>query len=82
MLLPWIFFDLLLDDLNKNLIGSFCLSISLGIVRRLINQLKTCTSSKVFTLLGCKHLPLISCNGLRNPKSINNMLLDELNHIS
>lgn len=30
----------------------------------------------------CKHLPLISCNGLRNSNSINNMLSNKLNHIS
>ena len=82
MPLPQVFFDLFLDNLNENLIRCLTLSIGLSIVRRWINQLETCTSSKVFKLLGCKRLSLISCNGLRDSKSINNMLSNELNHIS
>ena len=60
---------------------SFCLPIFLGIKGGGSNELNTIVLGKISDLIPSEHGALVGRNGLRNSKSMNNLLLDELDHV-
>ena len=81
MPLPWSIDYFLLDQLDQHLIRCLGLSIGLSIVRRRIQQLKSHICSEILEFLRYEYCPLISCDSLGNPKSINDMFLDKVSHV-
>ena len=55
--------------------------IFLGITGSGSDELNAIVLSKISHLIPSEHGALVSCNGLRNSKSMNDMLFDELDHI-
>ena len=78
---PRIFFYLLLDKFDQNLITRLGLSIGLSIVWRWIEQLNLLRFGKGTHLFWYKWRTLIRCQSLWNAKSINNMLGNKLNYL-
>ena len=70
-----------LHDAYQHLVRSFCLPIFLGIKRSGSDELKAIVLGKINHLIPSEHGALVGCNGLRNSKSMNDMFVDELDHI-
>ena len=77
-----IFFYLLLDKFDQNLVTWISLTIGLSRVWRWIEQLNFVRFGKCRHLLWYKWRTLICCQSLWNIESMNNMLCNKLNHIS
>ena len=60
---------------------SFYLPIFLGIKGGGSNELNTKVLGKICDLIPSELGALVGCNGLRNSKSMNDLLLDELDHV-
>ena len=58
-----------------------CLTIFLGIKEIRSNELNTIILRKISHLIPNEHSALVGCNGLRNSKPMNDLFLDELDHI-
>ena len=78
---PRIFFYLLLDKFDQNLITKLSLSIGLSIVWRWIEQLNLVKFGKGTHLLWYKWRTLIRRQSLWNTEYMNNMLSNKLNYL-
>jgi hypothetical protein len=78
---PWLLVDLLLYKFDHDLVRSLFLTISLGIIGRRIKQFDPHAFGKLPEFQGHKLGSLISCDCLRNSEPINDVFLNELNHV-
>ena len=60
---------------------SFCLPICLSIKGSRSDELDVIVFGKISHLIPSEHGALVDCNGLTNSKPMNDMFLDELDHI-
>ena len=70
------------DHAYEYFVSRLSLFICLSIVRSQINQPNALLLDKGYYLIPCENYPLISCNGLRGIKSVNYLLLNEMDDIS
>lgn len=55
-------------------------SVSLGIIRRGVTHLKAILLGKVHHSFSCKHGALVDSDGLGDPKTVYDLVLEEPNH--